>query len=409
MKRISVLLFLLTFFLHSVSGQVFSLKGLVTEEDNRPVYGAQVFLNGTSRSVTSDKAGRFDIAGLKPGSYELVVTLLGYKPYSRQIRIEDQDMEVRVPLVFHALPLKEVVVRPDPDREQNYQVFLKQFLGESVNAAQCRIINPDVINVTFDKPERLLEADSGGEFIMIENKALGYLVKYLLMEFRLDYKTGMLSYIGKTVFEELKPTPSRARRWARNREKAYLGSAPHFLSAVYHGSVYEAGYQVQKLIRRPNPDRPSDSLINAQIRRFSSFRNGTLVLGRNDSVDYWVKKQKLPKINQFLVKGLIRTDSLLSVLSENRKELKFEDCLYVTYTGEREPPEYHVWRGTFPRPLDQPNYQVSVISRNIGTVEIDPQGNLSDPMALFYEGYWAFEKIADMLPLDYALPLPAGS
>ncbi|HEY0895325.1 MAG TPA: carboxypeptidase-like regulatory domain-containing protein [Sphingobacteriaceae bacterium] len=405
MKLLSIPLLLFICFFQSVSGQVFSVNGQVNEPDGKPVYGAQVFLDGTSKSVVSDHAGKFKLGGLKPGSYELVVSLLGFKPYSKQILIENDDIETSITLQFNSVALKEVVVQPDLDREQNYQVFLKQFLGESLNARQCRILNPDVLNLAFDKNERLMEADSGGEFLIIENKALGYRLKYLLLEFQLHFQTGMLSYMGKTVFEELKGSASRSRRWNKNRENAYLGSAQHFLSSVYNRSVYQEGYQVRKLIRRPNPDRPSDSVINARIRRFSTSANGTLILGRNDSLDYWISKKKLPKVNQFLLNEFVNTDSLLNQVSGNVKELKFEDNLYVIYTREREPAEYHVWNGTIPRPLDQPNYQTSVLSRNTGSVELDRQGNLMDPLAIFFEGYWAFEKIGDMLPSDYSITL----
>ncbi len=403
MKSLLIPLILFICCLESVSGQVFSVNGLVKEEDGKPVYGAQVFLDGTSKSVVSDHAGKFGLAGLKPGSYELVVSLLGYKPYSKKILIGDQDIQMNIILQFNSVALREVVVQPDLDREQNYQVFLKQFIGESLNGRQCRILNADILNLTFDKRKRLMEADSGGEFLIIENKALGYRLKYLLMDFQLDFSSGMLSYMGKTVFEELRGSAPRLRKWSKNRQNAYLGSVQHFLSSVYNQSIYQEGYQIRKLIRRPNADRPSDSLINARIRRFSGSADGTVVLGRNDSLDYWISKRKLPKVNQFLLNELINTDSLLKPVSENMKELKFEDCLYVVYTQEREPAEYRVWNGTIPRPLDQPNYQTSVLSRNTGPIELDRQGNLMDPLAIFFEGYWAFEKVGDMLPSDYTI------
>jgi hypothetical protein len=406
MKGLIFWFFIVLCFLNSTSfGQGYALKGQVVEDDERPVYGAQVFLNGTSRSVVSDKTGRFSITGLAAGSYELVVSLLGYKPYSRQIRIEKENVELRVTLHFNPTALKEVVIQPDLHRAENFEIFKKHFLGESGNARQCRILNPEVLNLIYDQKERAMEADSGGEFLIIENRALGYQVKYLLTDFRLHFPTGMLTYLGKTVFEDLKGSRARINRWHRSRERAYLGSAQHFLASVFNGTVYKEGYEIQKLIRTPNSERPSDSVIASNIRRFSRVENGVVIQGNNDSVNYWVNKRKLPKVIQYLIKGRVSTDSLLTTVTDNMKELRFEDCLYVIYTGEREPPEFNVWNGTIPKPLDQPNFQVSVITRNIGSLEIDRQGNLADPMAVFYEGYWAFEKVGDMVPSDYIRPL----
>ncbi|HEY1056170.1 MAG TPA: carboxypeptidase-like regulatory domain-containing protein, partial [Emticicia sp.] len=399
MKRIILSLFIAICCLQANSyGQLYSLKGQVVEEDQKPIYGAQVFLNGTSKSVVSDKNGNFALPGLVPGTYELIVSLLGYKPFSKQVRIENQDVQVTTTLYFNALSLKEVVVQPDIHWDENYQVFRELFLGKSANAKQCKILNPQVLNIFFDKEERILEADSGGEFLIIENKALGYQLKYLLMNFKLQYQNGMLSYVGKTVFNELNGSAARKRRWDQNRNKAYLGSTQHFLSSLFNNTVYQDGYEVQKLIRTPNKERPSDSVISANIRRLSKVVNGKVFIGNDDSVKYWINKRKLPKINQFLVKGNIQTDSLLTALSENIKELKFNDCLYVIYTREREPFEYNAWNGTVPKPLDQPNYQVSILSKNGSPIAFNKHGNLDDPLAVFHEGYWAFEKIADMVP-----------
>ncbi|HEY0900225.1 MAG TPA: carboxypeptidase-like regulatory domain-containing protein [Sphingobacteriaceae bacterium] len=405
MKQIILSLFIAICYIHADSyGQLYTLKGQVVEEDQKPVYGAQVFLNGTSKSVVSDKSGNFTLAGLVPGTYELVVSLLGYKPFSQQVRIEKQDIHVKATLFFNAVSLKEVVVQPDIHWKENYEVFKEIFLGKSANAKQCKILNPEVLNIFFDKNERIMEADSGGEFLIIENKALGYQLKYLLMDFKLQYQSGMLSYVGKTAFDNLKGSAARKKRWSQNRKKAYLGSSQHFLTSMFNNTAYQDGYEVQKLIRTPNKERPSDSLISANIRRLSKEVNGQIFIGNDDSVNYWINKRKLPKINQYLVKGNLRTDSLLTTLSENFKELKFSDCLYVIYTREREPLEYNAWNGTIPKPLDQPNYQVSIISRNEVPIAFDRHGNLDDPLAIFYEGYWAFEKIADMVPSDFKIP-----
>lgn len=389
---------------NSFSQAIFSVSGSVLEENGKPVYGAQVFLNGTAKSTVSSQTGNYTLSGLTPGSYELVVSLLGYKTVSKTLKVENADQRIDITLQFSVVALKEVIVQPDPHREQNFEVFKENFLGRSANSRECRIVNPEVLNITFDPQTRILEADSGGDFVIIENKALGYLVKYLILQFSIDFQSNNLVYEGKTAYQDLKGSASRKRRWQQARVKTYNGSAQHFLAAVYHNKVYEEGYTVNKLIRVPNADRPSDSMINANIRRLSAGR--TVRIGKNDSVDFWIAKRKLPRVNQYLIKGDIRTDSMVTTYSTTTKKLRFDNYLYVTYTREREPIEFSSLRKTYPRPLDQPNHQVSVVSLKTRATEIDSRGNPLSPLDLFYEGYWAFEKVADLLPSDY---LPPGN
>ena len=57
------------------------------------------------------------------------------------------------------------------------------------------------------------------------------------------------------------------------------------------------------------------------------------------------------------------------------------------------------------RPLDVPENQISVVNLMQGPVRFYENGGIYDSRSFLYEGYWAYEKIADMVPMDY-IPLP---
>ena len=84
-----------------VAGTVVSASG------GRPLAGAQVSVEGTSRRVVTDPAGRFRITGLTGGSVTLRVTLLGHSSATRQARVGDTD--VRVTLSEGAIALDAMV------------------------------------------------------------------------------------------------------------------------------------------------------------------------------------------------------------------------------------------------------------------------------------------------------------
>ena len=56
------------------------------------------------------------------------------------------------------------------------------------------------------------------------------------------------------------------------------------------------------------------------------------------------------------------------------------------------------------RPLDVPENEISVANLTGPGVRFYENGGIHDSRALLYEGFWAYEKVADMVPMDY-IPL----
>src|SRR6202012_3076613 len=168
----------------------------------------------------------------------------------------------------------------------------KQFLGTSERASDCKILNPDVLDIDYDGTNNQLSASSY-DFLEIENDALGYHIKYLLKHFLFNTNTNEIYYEGPALFTEMKGTPKRERNWLENRKKAYEGSMMDFLRSAMNDALNEEGFKVLRITEYPNPDRPADSLITAKITKFSVKQPGS---GHNaDSLSYWKKKAGLPK------------------------------------------------------------------------------------------------------------------
>ena len=139
------------------------------------------------------------------------------------------------------------------EKARLYDMFKSLFLGYSPYTDQCKILNPDVINIDYDKSTRTLTATSS-DFIEIENRALGYKIKYLLSSFSNDEKERMLYFEGSALFEELKGTKHQERAWQKNRLDVYKGSSMHFLRSLVSNDIYEQGFKVLRLVRKINPD-----------------------------------------------------------------------------------------------------------------------------------------------------------
>jgi len=70
------------------------LKGRILDEKQMPVQGASVVLDGTVRGVQSDLKGNFEIKDFPKGSYNLIVSLVGFKSFSEEFSIEERETKI---------------------------------------------------------------------------------------------------------------------------------------------------------------------------------------------------------------------------------------------------------------------------------------------------------------------------
>lgn len=88
-----------------VTGQVLSA------DTNRPLAGAQVFVQGTSLGALTDPGGEFSIANVPSGDAVVRAQLIGYRPEERTVAVTaDETVAVDFALSESAVALDEVVV-----------------------------------------------------------------------------------------------------------------------------------------------------------------------------------------------------------------------------------------------------------------------------------------------------------
>lgn len=369
-----------------------TLSGTVRDSLTRqPLPFASVFLANTTRGATTDAEGRYVLAGVPAGRYELAATYLGYQLRQRPVVVGTGDRRVDLGLLPAAQQLGEVVVRPNPHREADYQRFLELFLGTSTRAKQCRVRNPDALQVEYDGERNQLTATTT-QALEVENRALGYHLTFYDLDFKADFaneQTTMTSLIH-LAFRELPGGAARQRRWAANRAQAYAGSYLHFLRSVHANAVAEAGFEVQRLRRVPNRRRAvADSIRQAVY--------ATGALGQAAVPDSIWRILEQPRALAYLFAPLLPPASYRREAG-GRVWLRFPDLLAVTYPPGRPDANYHQLSLT----LTPGREQASVLHLQVPVeAEVDATGTPTVPLSLLTEGYWGFLQIGDLLPLDY--------
>ncbi len=360
-------LFLISFFCISSHGFLYAqsssytISGTVVEKGtNEPLAGAQVFLIGTTFGIAADGEGNFTLKNIPEGIFELSVSFLGYESASITVNTNSIEPAYSFFLEPKIYELDEVTVTPDPKIwRENFETFKKIFIGTGPFSGNTEIKNPEVLSFDFDPYERQLTA-SATEMLVIENKALGYTINYYLDYFIINYREGSSFFIGRTFFIPMESKRKRINnRWERNRNKAYYGSFLHFSKALINGITEEEGFVTRGEKRESKARYVGDTTIPSDVY-FSQFDSSTYVF-------------------------------------------KFINFINVTFLNEKEDKSYleYILNPLDRNPRTKTTLQNSSFTLSEDSVLMDKSGYLYQPNALILDGYWAFERVSDMLPINF--------
>ena len=385
------LLFLL--FPLALLAQTGSITGKVARLDTKTALGkASVFLSNSSYGTISNDDGTFTLNGLKPGQYQLVVTMVGFEDFNQTVMIPrdpKEPIKVNAELMPKVTELHEVVITDPANWKQNYEKFVKLFLGESNNAKKCKILNPHEISLIYRKSKQTLEGWSN-DFIEIENRALGYKVKFMLKSFSYDEINNIISWEGKVLYTEMPGSATQKKIWEAKRNDIYYGSNMHFFRSVQNAKMSEEGFVAMILVRKPNPERPPQEVIVKRIKQWERINT--------DSANRWKRLYNLPKYEESLQRQPLKETDFASATNQpGIFAISFPQYLYVMYTKKRESMDFK----DIYHPLDMPNYETSIITLYKPYALFDMNGIIVSSQSTLFEGTWSKNKIAELLPVDY--------
>ncbi|MFD0939941.1 carboxypeptidase-like regulatory domain-containing protein [Pedobacter boryungensis] len=390
-------------FLNARAQQSFTISGTVEDLKGRKLPGAGVYISGSRFATSTNNNGSYSLT-LTPGSYELGVKMIGFETKVVKIVISSQSEKMDFKLVEQITNLAEVTISNRPANSKYVSQFTELFIGTTPNAQLCHISNPEVLVFDYDRVRSKLSAHTT-DFLVIENKALGYRIKYIVETFVYDEEKKSISYKGSSYFEELEGTVIEQKKWNLNRLMTYYGSPRHFFTNLYRGEVEKDGFFIAKITNKPNADRPPDSLIKSNIKRLmlsKQTESGLVDFSKGDSLSYWMKQKEKPLFSAELVAKQILTDTLVHDAGNQLKKISFKDQLYVVYKKDREDPLYKNSLNPFLiKVLNMPKTQMSMIMMLEDEATFSSNGNLANPQSMFFSGYWGWKNVADSLPSDY--------
>ena len=361
MKKIKLYL-LLTFLTQRILFAQNVVEGTVIDvKTHTPLPFANIYFDGTTIGTQTDEKGYFSFSNLQPGPVKMVVSYLGYQTFHVDFIVDTaKPVKLAIDLVPIENMLSDVQVKAKRDKvwERQLRNFQDQFFGDSPNRSKCSILNAWAIDFENDEKTGALIATASRP-IEIENRMLGYKLFFDLKSF--SFSKVQMSLLGTNRFEELKPADEKERkRWIANRESTFNRGSRHFFRKLFKNEFDQAGYIIYKI------DQQTDWW-------------GTNVWDKNKP--FYVANNAIGDNSKIVQLTVSATEKLLT--SPNMFEV-IQDRTYVTVPSQNVFDQHPVTR-------------IKVIK----PVVINDKGYVSNASALEMIGYWASERIADMLPKEY--------
>lgn len=354
--------------------ETYTLSGWVTEDvSSEEIPGVNVYLDGTSLGGVTNKNGFYRIERIPVGNYDLIFSHVGYVPNKYRLAVNGEGKLVinsKLSLKTTNLPEIEIVANPIAieDLERYRDIFLYEFFGSSPNANSCLLMNPGVLNFTFEPDEEILKVGSN-ESLLIRNDALGYMITYDLDFF--ENKPDEVKFFGNIRFENLPNATSRdKRKWKKNRKKSYNGSLRHFLVSLSNGTLKKEGFQLYLV----------DETSKLDPALMKPVKPSEIISPSTNSLEWIVT------FDRFLHVEYIR---------EKEDELYLRH-LANSFLGIGGPVENQFLFAT-----REPGNQRSLLKLKEGRITVDANGRIVEPRAITTFGYWSWERFADLLPLEY--------
>ena len=361
MKK-SILFLLIAFYsisAFSQSGYTISGK-IIDEATKQPLQGASVFAENTTIGTATNDQGFFTLR-LPGGGYSIAVTFTGYQTETKRVTAGDAgNNEMVIEIKQKEKAMEEFVVKSTSEVADGLakygEFFLDNFIGKTANSKQCYIKNKEVLKFFYYRRTKRLKILATAP-LEIVNDALGYTVKYQLDSFVHEYNTQVSLYTGNPLFQEMQSTDqAQVEKWNAARKVAFNGSILHFMRSMYNKKLKEEGFEIQFIVKS------NEKETAVPVKNFY----GAVNYNMDDSskmVDIFPRQKEV------------------AVIYKNEGS---SDMYLATNTDASS------------------KFQLSVLSfLPDESLNIEQNGFYFEQNDITINGYWAWEKVGDMLPYNF--------
>ena len=379
MKKLLVLLLLIPYSLFAQKEHGKISGSVIDEQTKQPIENVNIYIAKSLIGTSTNKNGKFNLAKIPTGRYEVIFSHVSYLNHSEKIEILG-NRNINLDIVLSPKPIEfpdvDVVDKYDDEWEDNFEKFKEGLLGKTEFADACTIENP--YTVSFEKDDNgILYAHADGPLKII-NEGLGYEVTFFLKHFEMSFYDVL--YSGLPFFKEL-PCSSEEQKKMReyNRLRAYMGSLRHFLRSLAESyQLIREGKDSVKLVI---------DLEDATDNGVKYFYDDKMFLSKQGFAADLIEPIKYVHLNKFMLHPFF-PDSVVAK-SKNPNELYFvcDKLIQIVYDKEYDDLTY--------------DPQVSRIALHADSVYFDKMGRYYDEFTVQTFGYMSKQRLSEILPFEY--------
>jgi hypothetical protein len=343
---------------------------LIDGESKVPISDAHIFINDSSQGTISDFNGYCELTVSGQETQELIITHISYEPLilAPEVYLKLVNGDTLL-LQRNGVDFNEIVLSAKRGNlwKKKFKRFKKALLGEGKEARSCEILNPEVLR--FEEENGTLRA-TAVDLLNIENNYLGYDIRFRLEELVIE-ADGSTSYKGNGQFiDQGANDPRRQKR----RDNIYRHSLPHLLKS---------------LIKKP--DKATLKQLGYELT-FEKYQGGNFrSIHTPEAPGELVHPHSTPGIYQlhfseFLTirhKGIkVSSDDGIQVAVSNAEQQRFGSSSTQSL-------------GTTQQDAISRLYKIEPY------LIFDYRGNIINKSAVREYGYWANQRLAATLPVDF--------
>lgn len=347
-------------FFQQAFAQISFSARVIDEKGGTAIQNASVYFNNTTIATKTNAKGEFTFENVRFFNTELVIYCPGYepivyKPTTEQLAVKKFVFKMKTKLPPDTAQQAILTANKKNTRldEVYFSTFRVGFVGITREASHCLIVNPEDIYFGPDQARGGFNAFADTIIVVINNQT-GYRLHYLLADFFCDAFNRQSYFTGYCWYEPL----GDDKQYQLARNHCYFGSSQHFYRSLVANKLYQEGFGV--------------------------FMKDTTTSALNGEDNY------IP----------LPAQKILWIDSSNNFSIDIAGKLIVQYN--RDPYAKYYLRDILPYvDGDFKKGMEANIEIKAAPLELTTIGVPVDDSNIEYGGFWSYEKLANLLPLDY--------
>ena len=99
------------------------IKGTVSDENNSPVFGADIYIEQLHLGTTSDESGLFTLENIPNGTHKLSISFVGFSTQNLELTISSEEKILDITLTPSVFHMDEVILSAPFSKLQSENVM----------------------------------------------------------------------------------------------------------------------------------------------------------------------------------------------------------------------------------------------------------------------------------------------